>query len=157
MAAEEPTAAETAARTSGAWRESSTVLDLDFDKLQGVVRTGQRVVPVVLQHADQGDVLFVGYANAIAVRTSLEERRAVLWSTSRNELWRKGDTSGDVLSLVDVRVNCEQNSLLYLVRPTSTGVCHTAGPDGNKRPTCYYRSVQADGELSFSTPDGDQG
>ena len=60
-------------------------------------------------------VLFIGYANEEALETSLRERIAVLWSTSRNELWRKGATSGDVLELAEIRVNCEQNSLLYLV------------------------------------------
>jgi len=83
---------------------------LDFDKLARVAATDQAVVPVVLQHADTSQVLFVGYANRAALQASLDERIAVLWSTSRNELWRKGATSGDVLSLVDVRVNCEQNS-----------------------------------------------
>jgi len=47
----------------------------------------------------------------------------------------------DVLDLVEVRVNCEQNSLLFLVRPRLTGVCHTKGPDGSTRPSCYYRRV----------------
>ena len=50
--------------------------------------------------------------------------------------------SEDVLDLVEVRVNCEQNSVLYLVRPRLTGACHTKGPDGSTRPSCYYRRVQ---------------
>ena len=84
--------------------EEGTRLTLDFDKLAGVAATGARVVPVVLQDASSGDVLFIGYANDQALKATLEERIAVLWSTSRNELWRKGATSGDVLELVDVRV-----------------------------------------------------
>lgn len=55
----------------------------------------------------------------------------VLRSTSRNELWRKGTTSGDVLELAEIRVNCEQNSLLYLVRRTTGGACHTVAPSGS--------------------------
>ena len=82
---------------------------------------------MVLQNAETGDVLFVGYANEHALRETLATKSAVLWSTSRNELWRKGATSGDVLDLVEVRVNCEQNSLLYRVRPRG-GVCHTTRP-----------------------------
>lgn len=121
--------------------EEGTRLTLDFDKLAGVAATGARVVPVVLQDAGSGDVLFIGYANDQALKASLDERIAVLWSTSRNELWRKGATSGDVLELVDVRVNCEQNSLLYLVNRTTGGACHTNLPSGEARPTCYYRSV----------------
>ena len=87
------------------------------------------MLPVVLQHADTGEVLFVGYANEKALAETLRVRQAVLWSTSRNELWHKGATSGDWLDLVDVRVNCEQNSLLYRVRPRS-GVCHTKDASG---------------------------
>ena len=118
---------------------------LDFGKLRAVGESGQDVVPVVLQSADSGDVLFVGYANEAALRASLSERIAVLWSTSRNELWRKGSTSGDVLELVDVNVNCEQNSLLYRVRPRTGGVCHTRDAEGRHRSRCYYRRLNDDG------------
>ena len=83
--------------------EEQLELSLDFTKLDAVAATGQQVVPVVLQHADTGEVLFLAYANELALRSTLEERTAVLWSTSRNELWRKGATSGDVLNLVEVR------------------------------------------------------
>ena len=129
--------------------EESLALRLDFTKLASVAATGQQVVPVVLQHADTGDVLFVGYANEQALEATLDEGRAVLWSTSRNELWRKGATSGDVLEVVDLRVNCEQNSVLYRVRPASTGVCHTTGENGSTRPTCYYRRISGRDELEF--------
>lgn len=122
-------------------REEGTSLELDFGKLQAVAGSGQRLIPVVLQHADSREVLFVGYANQEALRETLETRRAVLWSSSRNQLWRKGETSGDVLDLVDVRVNCEQNSLLYRVRPRTGGVCHTRDGTGRARPTCYYRRL----------------
>jgi phosphoribosyl-AMP cyclohydrolase len=124
--------------------EEGTRLALDFGKLAAVAATGAEVVPVVLQDADSGEVLFIGYANEEALEASLRERIAVLWSTSRNELWRKGSTSGDVLELVDIRVNCEQNSLLYLVRRTTGGACHTLLPSGSARPGCFYRTI-ADG------------
>jgi phosphoribosyl-AMP cyclohydrolase len=121
--------------------EEGLAVQLDWDKLGKVGRADQRVVPVVLQDADNGDVLFVGYANDEALSASLERRSAVLWSTSRNELWHKGATSGDTLDLVEVRVNCEQNSLLYRVRPTTGGACHTKATDGSARPGCYYRRL----------------
>ena len=129
--------------------EESLELNLDFTKLQSVAGTGQAVLPVVLQHADSGDVLFVGYANRQALEATLTEKIAVLWSTSRNELWRKGATSGDALALVDVRVNCEQNSVLYRVRPLNNGVCHTKNPAGDTRPSCYYRQIESGNNLSF--------
>jgi phosphoribosyl-AMP cyclohydrolase len=123
--------------------EEGTALSLDFAKLMKLGQKQQQVVPVVLQDADSKDVLFIGYANALALAETLKTKRAVLWSTSRNELWRKGETSGDVLQLVDVRINCEQNSLLYLVRPTRSGACHTKDASGNTRVTCYYRRLES--------------
>ena len=132
--------------------EEGTRLDLDFAKIAAVAATGALVVPVVLQDADSGDVLFVGYANEEALKASLAERIAVLWSTSRNELWRKGATSGDVLQLAEIRVNCEQNSLLYLVRPTTGGACHTKLPSGSPRPGCYYRTIADGGTLRHLAP-----
>ena len=97
--------------------EEGKALSLDFKKLRKVAETDQDVIPVVLQHAENGEVLFIGYANDLALQETFKTRQAVLWSTSRNELWRKGATSGDVLDLIDVRVNCEQNSVLYRVIP----------------------------------------
>jgi len=132
--------------------EEGRRLKLDFAKLAKVARTGQNVVPVVLQNADTGEVLYVAYANDLALKETLTTRRAVLWSTSRNELWRKGDSSGDVLDLVELRVNCEQNSVLYRVRPRG-GVCHTRDAEGATRPTCYYRVIDATGKgLDFVEP-----
>jgi phosphoribosyl-AMP cyclohydrolase len=126
--------------------EEGTTLRLDFEKTAKAAQTGSQVVPVVLQHADTGDVLFIGYANELALTRTLETRTAVLWSTSRNELWHKGATSGDVLDLVDVRTNCEQNSLLYRVRPRGGGVCHTRDAGGQTRHGCYYRVLTPDGK-----------
>jgi len=132
--------------------EEGTELSLDFGKLEKIGRSGAQVVPVVLQNVENGAVLFVGYANELALARTLETREAVLWSTSRNELWHKGATSGDVLDLVDVRVNCEQNALLYRVRPRRAGVCHTRDAQGQTRTTCYYRVIEPDGPaLRFET------
>jgi len=130
--------------------EEGTALTLDFDKVAKIGRAGHQVVPVVLQDADSGEVLFIGYANEEAFRATLERGSAVLYSTSRDVLWHKGSTSGDVLELVEVKVNCEQNSLLYRVRKAGSGVCHTHDSDGNTRQTCYYRTVVDPDCLSFS-------
>jgi phosphoribosyl-AMP cyclohydrolase len=131
--------------------EEGTTAQLDFDKLRKVGRDGHQVVPVVLQEADSLEVLFVGYANKEAFDATLERKSAVLYSTSRNEMWHKGATSGDTLSLVDVRVNCEQNSLLYLVRRDGAGACHTKDADGVARSGCYYRSFTDGASLNFTT------
>ena len=123
---------------------------LDFEKLEKVAATGQKLLPVIVQHADTGAVLTLAYANRIALEKTLADKIAVFWSSSRNELWIKGATSGDFLDLVEVRVNCEQNSLLYIVRPRNDGICHTKGADGRTRGTCYYRKLTAPGSLDWA-------
>jgi phosphoribosyl-AMP cyclohydrolase len=128
--------------------EEGSALRLDFTKLQKVARTESLVVPVVVQDADTKEVLVVAYANQLALDTTLKTGIATFWSTSRNELWIKGKTSGDTLKIVEVRVNCEQNSLLYLVRMMGGGVCHTKDAEGKTRPTCYYRAIR-EGKLEF--------
>ena len=127
--------------TDHAALEEGLSQQLDFDKVAKIGRAGHQVVPVVLQDAESGEVLFIGYANEEAYRLTLERQSAVLYSTSREEIWHKGATSGDTLELVDVRVNSEQNSLLYRVRKAGTGVCHTKDETGSTRQTCYYRTV----------------
>ncbi len=127
--------------------EEGNELKLDFSKLRKVATSGVDVLPVVVQHADNGEVLILAYANELALQKTLQEKRAVFWSTSRNELWIKGASSGDVLQIVEVRVNCEQNSLLYRVRPLGQGACHTKGADGRPRSGCYYRRINQEGKL----------
>ena len=122
--------------------EDGTALSLDFGKLQAIGRGEAAVIPVAVQDADSKVVLIVAYVNLEALSYTLTHRVAAFWSTSRNELWVKGDTSGDSLELVDVRVNCEQNSLLYLVRPLGAGACHTKDSDGTARASCYYRRIE---------------
>lgn len=129
--------------------EEGTELKLDFTKLKKVANCGEDVLPAVAQDAHSGELLIVGYANQKALDTALAEGLATFWSTSRNELWIKGKTSGDTLKLVEVRVNCEQNSILYLVEPQGAGACHSKGSDGKARSGCYYRKIETDGGLSF--------
>lgn len=129
--------------------EEGPELRLDFRKLSKIAAAGCDVVPVAVQHADTGEVIVIAYANEEALRAAVARRTAVFWSTSRNELWVKGETSGETFELIEVRVNCEQNSLLYRVRPRTGGVCHTKGPDGKARARCYYRRVTSERDLEF--------
>ena len=116
--------------------EEGTVLLLGFKKLDEVAG----VVPCAVQDVDTRDVILVAYVNQLALRHTVERRLATFWSTSRQELWEKGATSGETFEVVEVRVNCEQNSLLYLVRPRRAGICHTANRDGLPR-NCFYRRM----------------
>lgn len=129
--------------------EESLTLKLDFGKLGDIGCKSFAVLPVVVQDATSLEVLLIAYVNAEALRLSLEEKRAVFFSTSRGEIWRKGETSGDGLDLAEVRVNCEQNSLLFLVYKRGVGSCHTKGADGKTRSNCYYRRVKPSDLLEF--------
>ncbi|MCY3782805.1 MAG: phosphoribosyl-AMP cyclohydrolase [Chloroflexi bacterium] len=114
---------------------------LDFERFFSA--SGQGVLPVVAQDVDSHDVLVLAHVNKAALDHTLREGVAAFWSLSRDRLWVKGETSGNQLDIVDVRVNCEQNSLLYLVRLRKGGVCHTL-EDGAARHSCYYRRIVGD-------------
>lgn len=133
--------------------EEGLDLLLDFGKLEKVSASGESVVPVAVQDAESMEVLLIAYVNETALQHSLKNGVAAFWSTSRNELWVKGSTSGDTLEIVDIRVNCEQNALLYLVRLRGHGSCHTRAPDGKTRRGCYYRRIR-DGRLDFLEREG---
>ena len=123
--------------------EEGSSLSLDFHKLAKVAAACPDVIPVAVQHADTREVILVAYTNETALNKALTERMAIFWSTSRNELWEKGKTSGETFDLLEVRVNCEQNSLVYLVRPRRGGICHTKNRQGEPR-NCYYRRLDFD-------------
>lgn len=130
--------------------EEGTTLTLDFEKLAKV--GDSHVIPCAVQDADTREVILVAYVNDQALAKAIETRSAVFWSTSRNELWEKGKTSGETFDLLEVRVNCEQNSLLYVVRPRRGGICHTKNEAGEPR-GCYYRRLDLEtGELVNLNP-----
>jgi phosphoribosyl-AMP cyclohydrolase len=120
--------------------EETTELTLDFGKIAKVANGSPDVIPVAVQHADTGEIILVAYTNELAFTTSLKTRSLVLWSTSRRELWEKGKTSGETFELLEAFVNCEQNSLVYRVRPRRGGICHTRNKAGSPR-NCYYRRI----------------
>ena len=110
------------------------------------------MIPVAVQNADTKEVILVAYTNEEALKLSVETRIATFWSTSRNELWIKGKTPGHYFELVEIRVNCEQNSLVYLVRPKGESICHTRNSAGKPR-NCYYRRLDLPtGKLQNTDP-----
>lgn len=133
--------------------EEGIHLNLDFKKLKSVCETGEDLLVAVAQDQKTGAVLITGFANRDALNETLRRNVAVFYSTSRRELWIKGATSGDYLDLVEVRVNCEQNSLLYIVNPRNQGSCHTKDDSGHSRFGCYYRRIEdQNGALEFVDP-----
>ena len=124
--------------------EESGELTLDFGKLDFV----SGCVPVVVQFADTREVALVAFTDEASMREAFRTRRLILYSTSRKEPWEKGATSNHRYELTGARVNCEQNSLLYLVRPlpgnAPGGICHTVNASGAARNTCFHREIDFD-------------
>ena len=115
--------------------EEGTELLIDFDKRGGLI-------PAVVQDVTDGRILMVAYVNELALRTTFEKGMATFWSTSRDELWTKGETSGDFLKIIDIFTDCDQDALIYQVEPQGGGACHTKDPEtGKTRETCFYRKV----------------
>jgi phosphoribosyl-AMP cyclohydrolase / phosphoribosyl-ATP pyrophosphohydrolase len=108
---------------------------LDFAK-------SDNLLPAVVQHADSGAVLMVGYMNADALVETFNRQRVVFFSRSKQRLWMKGETSGHVLDLVEVRTDCDRDALLVTARPQGP-VCHTGTA------TCFGDEPAAGGALAF--------
>ncbi|HEU4627722.1 MAG TPA: bifunctional phosphoribosyl-AMP cyclohydrolase/phosphoribosyl-ATP diphosphatase HisIE [Steroidobacteraceae bacterium] len=96
---------------------AADVSSLDFAK-------GDGLLPAVVQDADTGAVLMLGYMNRDALRTTFERGRVVFFSRSKQRLWEKGETSGNTLDLVEVRTDCDRDTLLVTARPRGPA-CHT--------------------------------
>ena len=96
------------------------------------------LVPAIAQDIANGDVLMMAWMNAESLRMTFAEGRMVYWSRSRQELWRKGDTSGDRQFVREAYYDCDADVLLFKVEQEGAGACHT----GNR--TCFYRRFGAD-------------
>ena len=132
--------------------EEGKKVQLEFAKIAKIAAKCPDVIPVAVQNVDTKEVILIAYVNEKALQASISTRTAIFWSTSRNELWEKGKTSGETYDLLEVYVNCEQNSLLYMVRPKRGGICHTKNQQGEPR-NCYYRKINFEtGELENINP-----
>lgn len=103
------------------------------------------LVPVIAQQEDTGEVLMLAWMNAQAVTRTLETGRVTYWSRSRQAFWVKGETSGHTQELVELRVDCDRDCLLAVVRQTGPA-CHT------KRRSCFYTAVRAGNEVELMSP-----
>lgn len=119
------------AGTSRPWSELRAALRFDDDGL----------IPVIAQQHDSGEVLMLAWMNAEALDETLAGGRAVYWSRSRKRLWRKGETSGQVQRLVELRIDCDGDALLLLIDQTGPA-CHTG-----RRSCFYHRTDGVRGEI----------
>ena len=104
------------------------------DQLAQVTYNADGLVPAIVQDEASGEVLMMAWMNAETLRMSLEEGRTVFWSRSRQEVWRKGDTSGDRQFVRQAFYDCDGDVLLFVVEQEGKGACHT----GER--TCFYRA-----------------
>ena len=124
-------------------KEYTTELLIDFGE------DGQKLLPVVTQNYETKEVLILSFVNKEAFEETRSSGYATYWSRSRNELWKKGLTSGDMLKVDEIRINCEQNSLLFLVTPEGKGACHAKKESGMPHSSCYYRKINKDNSLEI--------
>ena len=101
---------------------------------------GDQLIPVITQNIRTREVLILAYVNQQAFDETIRSGYATFFSRSRKEIWKKGSTSGDFLKVEEIRINCEQNSLLFLVTPEGQGVCHAKNSQGLPYSSCFYRS-----------------
>jgi phosphoribosyl-ATP pyrophosphohydrolase/phosphoribosyl-AMP cyclohydrolase len=111
-------------------------MEVDFKKMGGLV-------PAIVQDADTKTVLMLGYMNEEALQKTIETKKVTFWSRSRNTLWTKGETSGNFLNLVDIKIDCDQDTLLVKAIPDGP-TCHK-GTD-----TCWAETNEKNPLLFFS-------
>ena len=107
-------------------------MQLDFAKLDGLV-------PAIVQDAASGEVLMLGFMNEQAYRETRTSGEVTFFSRTRNKLWRKGEQSGHVLRVREVRVDCDGDTVLVRAEPVGPGVCH----EGYR--SCFFRRLDPDG------------
>jgi len=98
------------------------------------------LVPAIVQDDRTGEVLMLGFMNEQALAETRRTQEVVFFSRSRNRLWKKGESSGHVLKIRDLRVDCDADALLVRVEPVGPGVCH----EGYR--SCFFRRIDEDGQ-----------
>ena len=112
----------------------TTIIEATDEQLAGVQYNADGLVTAIAQDVDTGDVLMLAWMNAESLARTFEEGRMVYWSRSRQELWRKGDTSGDRQFVREAYYDCDADALLFKVEQEGAGACHT----GER--SCFFRS-----------------
>jgi len=101
------------------------------------------LIAAIIQHFESGQVLMLGYMNKESLAITLKEKKACFWSRSRQELWLKGETSGNVLHVKEIRVDCDADALVLQCDPVGP-TCHT------NETSCFYRILHDNGDLALS-------
>jgi len=107
-------------------------VNFDFDKLGGLI-------PAIIQDHRSGDVLMLGFMNSASLAETQRSGEVVFFSRSRNKLWKKGESSGHILKVRELRVDCDADAFLVRVEAIGPGVCH----EGYR--SCFFRKLEPDG------------
>jgi phosphoribosyl-AMP cyclohydrolase/phosphoribosyl-ATP pyrophosphohydrolase/phosphoribosyl-AMP cyclohydrolase len=118
------------------------------EQLAQVTYNADGLVPAIVQDEASGQILMMAWMNAETLRLTLDEGRTVFWSRSRQEVWRKGDTSGEVQYVRAAYYDCDGDTLLFVVDQQGGGACHT----GNR--SCFYRAFGPGGEAGAAPGTG---
>lgn len=114
---------------------------MDFSDLSKDVRFGEDgLIPAVVQDAQSGEVLMLAYMNSLSLLKTLETGETWFWSRSRQELWHKGETSGNIQVVEEIRLDCDGDAIVVRVRQVGSGACHL----GER--SCFHRSVRLDSD-----------
>ena len=111
-------------------------VNIDFDKAGGLV-------PAIIQDYRTGDVLMLGFMNSVSLAETQSSGEVFFFSRSRNKLWKKGESSGHVLKVRELRVDCDADALLVRVDAVGPGVCH----EGYR--SCFFRKLESEGSASI--------
>lgn len=111
-------------------------MDIDFQKAAGLV-------PAIIQDHRTGEVLMLGFMNDASLAQTRASGEVVFFSRSRNKLWKKGDSSGHVLKVRELLIDCDADALLVKVEPIGPGVCH----EGYR--SCFFRAIAPNGDLAI--------
>lgn len=115
--------------------EEGKELMLSFDKSTGLM-------PAIVQDITTKEILMLAYVNEEAFLETLDSSYATFYSRSRQTIWKKGETSGNLMRVKEIRIDCDQDALIYLVEPAQGGACHTK-ENGAYRNSCFYRKLEA--------------
>jgi phosphoribosyl-AMP cyclohydrolase len=116
--------------------DTGRIMSVNGHWLDDIRWTKEGLVPVIVQDGNQGDVLMMAWMNREALELTVKEKCAVFWSRSRQRLWRKGEESGNVQRVEEIRLDCDGDALLLRVEQMGGIACHTG------RRSCFYRTLQ---------------
>lgn len=111
---------------------------MNMNWLDAIKWTDEGLVPAIAQDHETGEILMFAWMNRESLALTVQEKRAIYWSRSRNKLWRKGEESGHVQQLKDIRLDCDNDVILLKVEQLGGIACHTG------RRSCFYQQLQGD-------------